>query len=291
VTSTCLLLIFPCRSIVLGWCQTLLSVRVLRLLVCACSRSLHSSGSFVAFAFVAALLSQPRAVQFLFIYLLLFMTSLLTRVVFCCVWLESGATLREWVTSEPVEREIFRRFRNFLSTHTDEHGNNVRCRTATSLSHACERLSMLYMVSLWCACMCVSVSVAHTLEILPFLVLSAAAIIDHRNVLGLRYHTHPISRHTHLLSSSLATSHTPPLFLPSHQHHLFFFTVSPRPPAILRVTLAHTLLRATNHRCTWSECGPCASPTESHSWCRTQTFAPFSQCWPFTSPMPPWRCS
>jgi hypothetical protein len=31
---------------------------------------------------------------------------------------------------------------------------------------------MVYMVSLWCACMCVSVSVAHTLGILPFLVRS-----------------------------------------------------------------------------------------------------------------------
>lgn len=36
-----------------------------------------------------------------------------------------GATLREWVLSEPVDREIFRRFRNFLSTHTDNHGYNV----------------------------------------------------------------------------------------------------------------------------------------------------------------------
>lgn len=36
-----------------------------------------------------------------------------------------GNTLREWVLSEPVDREIFRRFRNFLATHTDEQGNNV----------------------------------------------------------------------------------------------------------------------------------------------------------------------
>jgi DNA replication licensing factor MCM2 len=36
-----------------------------------------------------------------------------------------GNTLREWVLSEPVDREIFRRFRNFLSTHTDDQGYNI----------------------------------------------------------------------------------------------------------------------------------------------------------------------
>jgi len=36
-----------------------------------------------------------------------------------------GHTLREWVSMESTQREIYRRFRNFLTTSVDEHGNNV----------------------------------------------------------------------------------------------------------------------------------------------------------------------
>eukprot|EP00054_Salpingoeca_dolichothecata_P010895 m.60530 g.60530 ORF g.60530 m.60530 type:complete len:898 (+) comp19194_c0_seq2:73-2766(+) len=36
-----------------------------------------------------------------------------------------GRSLREWVLMDPTRREIHRRFRKHLTTHLDEHGNNV----------------------------------------------------------------------------------------------------------------------------------------------------------------------